>query len=85
VIVSTTVAPWDALAVDTSNGYHFLQDIDGGTPRGRCRWVRQRPPSGLKKTSMVGLLGGALLVGLAVSTTEVEEDVDGRPPGGRCR
>jgi hypothetical protein len=28
---------------------------------------------------------GVLLVGPTASTTEVEDDIDGRPPGGRCR
>jgi hypothetical protein len=28
------VAPWEVLAVDTSNGYHLLQDVDGGPPGG---------------------------------------------------
>jgi hypothetical protein len=27
---SFPVAPWEALAVDTGNGYHLLQDVDGG-------------------------------------------------------
>jgi hypothetical protein len=26
---SLPVAPWEALAVDTGNGYHLLQDVDG--------------------------------------------------------
>jgi hypothetical protein len=30
VIVFTTVALWEVLAVDTGNGYHLLQDVDGG-------------------------------------------------------
>jgi hypothetical protein len=41
---------------------------------GRSQCVRQHlPPTGPL---------GALPVGMAASTTEVEEDVDGRPPGG---
>jgi hypothetical protein len=27
---SLPVAPWEALAVDTGNGYHLLHDVDGG-------------------------------------------------------
>jgi hypothetical protein len=34
----------------------------------------------LKMTSMAGPLG-VLPAGLVASTTEVEDDVDGRPPG----
>jgi hypothetical protein len=60
------------------------EDVNGGPLEGRYRWVRQRPPPRLKKTSMVGPLG-VLLVGPEVSTTKVEEDVDGGPPGWRCR
>jgi hypothetical protein len=56
------------------------EDIDGGPPEGRCRRVRQRPPTRLKMTSMAGPLG-VLPAGLVASTTEVEDDVDGRPPG----
>jgi hypothetical protein len=33
------------------------EDVDSRPPRGRYRWVRQRPPLRLKKTSMVGPLG----------------------------
>jgi hypothetical protein len=36
VIVFTIVAPCEVLAVDVGNGYHLLQDIDGGPLRGRC-------------------------------------------------
>jgi hypothetical protein len=53
-------------------------------PWGRCRWVRQHPPLMLKTPSMVGPLG-ALRAGLTASTTNVEGDVDGRPPGEHCR
>jgi hypothetical protein len=35
----------------------------------------------VRKTSM-GALGGALPVGPTMSTTEVEEEIDGGPPGG---
>jgi hypothetical protein len=27
-------------------------DVDGELPRGCCRWIRQRPPLRLKRTSM---------------------------------
>jgi hypothetical protein len=56
------------------------EDVDGRPPGGHCQRVRQRPPPRLKTTSMVGPLG-ALLVGLAASTTEVGYDVDGGPLG----
>jgi hypothetical protein len=56
-------------------------DIVGGPPEGRCRWVSQHPPPRLKMTSLAGPLG-ALTAGPAVSTTEVEDDVDGEPPRG---
>jgi hypothetical protein len=43
---SLLVPPSEVLAVDTSNDYQLLQDIDGGPPGGRCRRVWQRlPPS----------------------------------------
>jgi hypothetical protein len=29
---SLLVAPWEALAVDTGNGYQLLQDINGRPP-----------------------------------------------------
>jgi hypothetical protein len=29
------------------------EDVDGELPGGCCRWVRQRPPLRLKRTSMV--------------------------------
>jgi hypothetical protein len=35
------------------------EDVDGGPLGGRCRWVRQRPPSSLKRTPMAGPMGGA--------------------------
>jgi hypothetical protein len=38
----------------------------------------------LKTTSMAGPLG-ALSAGPTASTTDVEDDVDGGPLGGRCR
>jgi hypothetical protein len=47
-------------------------------PLGCCRYVRQRPPLKLKKTSTAGPLG-VLSVFPATATTEVE-DVDGGPP-----
>jgi hypothetical protein len=47
---SLPVPPWEALAVDTGNGYHLLQDIDGGSPRGRYRRVWQCPPLSLMMT-----------------------------------
>jgi hypothetical protein len=36
-------------------------------------------------TSMVGPLGGAVPVRPIASTTEFEDNVDGKPPRGRCR
>jgi hypothetical protein len=56
------------------------EDVDGGPPGGRYRWVRHRPPLRLKKMSMVTPLG-ALPAGLAVATTEVKENIDCRPLG----
>jgi hypothetical protein len=50
-------------------------------PFGHYWWFRRRPPPILKTMSMAGPLG-ALLVGPIASTIEVEEDVDGRAPGG---
>jgi hypothetical protein len=44
--------------VDTSNGYHLLQDAMAA-PWGCCRRVRQRPPLSLKMSLMAGPLGGA--------------------------
>jgi hypothetical protein len=52
-------------------------DVDGGPPGARCRWVQQCPPLRLKKMSMAGPLG-ALPTGPVASTTDVE-DVDGGP------
>jgi hypothetical protein len=57
-------------------------DIDGGPPGGCYRQVWQHPPPRLKKTLMVGPLGGALRVGPATPTTKVEEDINGGPLGG---
>jgi hypothetical protein len=34
-------------------------NVDDGSPRGRCRQIQQHPPSKLEMTSMVGFLGGA--------------------------
>jgi hypothetical protein len=60
-------------------------DIDSGPPRRCCRWVRQRPPPKLYRTSMVGPLG-VLTVGSTAATTEVVGDVDGGlPVGGASR
>jgi hypothetical protein len=56
-----------------------IGDVDGGSPGGCCRQVRQWPSPKLK-TSMAGPLG-VLAVSPAAATTEVE-DVDGGPPGG---
>jgi hypothetical protein len=56
-------------------------DVDGRPPGGRCRRVRQRPPSSLKTTLMVGPWE-ALPTCPVASATEFEDDVDGEPPGG---
>jgi hypothetical protein len=31
-MVFTIVAPWDVFAEESSNSYHLLQDVNGGTP-----------------------------------------------------
>jgi hypothetical protein len=50
------------------------EDVDGEAPRGHYRWVRQRSPLLLKKTSMVGM---------AAPTINIT-NVDGGTPG-RCQ
>jgi hypothetical protein len=62
----------------TTSTTEVEDDVDGIPLRGRCRWVRHRPPPSLKKTSMAGPWG-ALPVGPAASTTEFKDDVDGGP------
>jgi hypothetical protein len=66
---SLSVAHWETLAVDTSNGYQLLQDVDGGPLEGvagRSSSVHHRV---LKMMSMTGPWG-ALPVGPAASATE---------------
>jgi hypothetical protein len=38
----------------TTSTTEVEDDVDGMPLRGRCRWVRHRPPPSLKKTSMAG-------------------------------
>jgi hypothetical protein len=70
-------------------------DVDGGPPGARCRWVQQCPPLRLKKMPMVGPLGSCWWVrqrppsmlkmsmaGPTASTIEVEDNVNGRPSRG---
>jgi hypothetical protein len=45
------------LAVDTTE---VEEDINGGPPRGCCRYFWQRLPSKLKKMSMTGTLEGVV-------------------------
>jgi hypothetical protein len=73
------VGPLGALPTGpTTSTTEVEDDVDGVPLRGRCRWVRHRPPPSLKKTSMAGPWG-ALPVGPAASTTEFKDDVDGGP------
>jgi hypothetical protein len=43
----------------TASTTNVEDDVDGGPPGVHCRWVRQCPPSRLKKTLMTGPLAGA--------------------------
>jgi hypothetical protein len=82
--VSTTVAPprrccQKNLAKTTTCSKTSM----AGLLVGCCRWVGQRPPPKLEKTSMVGPLG-VLPASLTMPTTEVAEVVNGGPLGGCC-
>jgi hypothetical protein len=78
------VGPLGALlACLTAANIEVEEDVNGGAPWGRCRWVQQWPPLRMKKTPIAGPLG-AVLVGSTAATTEDEEDVDGGALGGRC-
>jgi hypothetical protein len=48
------------LAAPAASTTEFDDDVNGAPPRGRCRWVRQRPPLRFKTMSMAGPLGGAV-------------------------
>jgi hypothetical protein len=64
--------------VDTSNGYHLLQVVDGGPLGGNAGGFGSVHHRVLKMTSMTAPLG-VLPVGPTTSTTEFEDDVDGSP------
>jgi hypothetical protein len=74
------------------------EDVDGEAPRGHYRWVRQRSPPLLKKTSMVGTAAPTINItnvdgGAPWEVPELE--IQERPPSmlrniddgphGRCR
>jgi hypothetical protein len=43
--MTSMVSPWGALpAGPAASTPEFEDDVNGGTPEGHCRWVRQRPP-----------------------------------------
>jgi hypothetical protein len=53
-------APWEVLPVGLAVPTIVVrEDVNGKLPRRYLRRVRQRPPSLLKETSMVGPLRGA--------------------------
>jgi hypothetical protein len=70
------------LAGPAASTMEVEEDINGGPPGRRCRWVQQRLPPRLKKPSMAGPWGGALPEGLTASTTEDKEDIDPVGPSG---
>jgi hypothetical protein len=63
------VAPWEALAVDTGNGYQLLQDVDDGPPGGATGGSGNVHHRVLKMMSMAGPWR-VLPAGPTVSTTE---------------
>jgi hypothetical protein len=73
------VGPLGVLAEGSIAATSDGEDIDGGSPRGCWRQVRQRPPSKLE-LSMVGP-PGVLAAGLVAATTKAR-DIDSEPPGG---
>jgi hypothetical protein len=52
--------PLGALSVGlVASTTEFEDDVNGGSPGGHCRQVRQHAPVTLKTTSLAGPLGGA--------------------------
>jgi hypothetical protein len=75
--------PLEVLPVDPAVATTLVEEeVDGGALGGCCQWVWQWPPLLLKKTLMVGPLGGVLLAGSIVATTVAKETSMADPLGG---
>jgi hypothetical protein len=66
---TSMAAPWGVLSIFLATATTKVEDVDGGAPRGCCRYFQQRPPPKMK-TSMA-----APLTSIAICSEFCKKDV----------